>query len=299
MPDVIDTKGSIYQYAVKVIQGSIKVDSRTKPIGSGIYCTSVNVHNPWRHDVKYAIKLAVAGPQGKPGTISPFQIHQLKGDEVTEYDQVGFAALLSPISLSSFLEGYCVIESEEPLDVVGVYTGAAIQDERLGALHMERVPARSVPRCQDLKLNISSGTAQWGLTQVAAGSTLVVGAAPVVAVPVSSWAVSPNSKWLGSSKTGEAKGEYTYELEFCLCWSFEKAVMNFTVWTDNEATVFLNSTQLGTTSSTSFSGPGTPINTSSGFQSGVNKLKVVVKNSGGPTGMMLSGTFSASGASCS
>jgi len=134
---------TIYQYAVKVIHGRIKICSRPTPIGPGIYFTSVNVHNPWRREVKYAVKLAVSGFHGKPGTISNFQRQQLGPDEVTEYDHVDFTTLLG--TLPSFLEGYFVIESEEELDVVGVYTGAAVQNGHLGAIHMECVSPRDIP----------------------------------------------------------------------------------------------------------------------------------------------------------
>jgi len=129
----------IYQYAVKVIQGKVPLVGHPLPIDPGIYSTSVNVHNPWHHDVTYRVKLAVSHYHGDPGPISPFHVYQLKSDEATEFDRVDFG------NPASFLEGYFVIESDQELDVVGVYTGLAVQDQRLGAMHMERVPARTIP----------------------------------------------------------------------------------------------------------------------------------------------------------
>ncbi|HEY5122385.1 MAG TPA: hypothetical protein VIK14_01475, partial [Ignavibacteria bacterium] len=76
-------KDRIFQYSVKVIQGGIQVDSKIRPIGPGSYFTSVNVHNPWRHDVKYAIKMAVSGSNGKISTISNFHIFKISPDAVT------------------------------------------------------------------------------------------------------------------------------------------------------------------------------------------------------------------------
>ena len=134
---------TLHQYAVKVIQGEIKIGHKTTPIGPGIYFTSVNVHNPWRHAVRYRFKLAASGSNGEPGKITEFKSAGLEPDAVTEYDYLGFTSLLG--SLPAFLEGYFVIESEEELDVVGVYTGATAKDNFLGAMHMERVPARDVP----------------------------------------------------------------------------------------------------------------------------------------------------------
>jgi len=62
-PDPIPEPEPVYyQYAVKVIQG--KTDDFI-PIGPGVYFTSVNVHNPWRHEVNYCVKLAVSGHNGE------------------------------------------------------------------------------------------------------------------------------------------------------------------------------------------------------------------------------------------
>ena len=286
----------IYQYAVKVIQGGIKLGDKTTPIGPGIYFTSVNVHNPWRHKVNYAVKLAVSGPHGKPGPISLFQCHQLGPDEATEYDYLDFG------NPPSFLEGYFVIESEEELDVVGVYTGAAVQDGRLGAMHMERVPARVVPRCKDLKMNISTGVAQWQLVApVPAGSPLVVGPAPVVTTSApANWAPPPGgTKWVGTSGSAPG-GEYTYELSFCLGSTFQNAQINLTLWADNQAKLLFNNspTTPPATGPDAFTGSGLAVNITSGFIVGMNKLTVVVTNKELQTGMLLSGALSANQADC-
>jgi hypothetical protein len=140
---------TVNQYAVKVIQGSITTESKTKPIGPGVYYTSVNIHNTTPIDVKetiYHVKLALSGSNGVAGKISNWQKFVLKYDEVTEFDSTGFNALLtaSLIALPTFIEGFFVIECETELDVVGVYTGAAAQDLHLGAMHLERVPKRLV-----------------------------------------------------------------------------------------------------------------------------------------------------------
>lgn len=291
-----------YQYAVKVIQGGINVSSHTQPIGPGIYFTSVNVHNPWRHEVKYAVKLAISGPHGRPGDVFPFHLHQLGPDEATEYDHLDF--MPNP---PSFLESYFVIESEEELDVVGVYTGAAVQDKHLGAMHMERVPARVIPRCKDLKMDISTGVAQWQITAVPViGSFLNTGPAPVSSPVHSNWALPPNNnvKWVGTpGNVSTAEGEYKYELRFRLCWTFKDAKIDFMLWADNSAKVYLNAdpTPIGA-ASTFLQGQGSPVSATIGFQPGVNIIKVVVTNDAGgtvnPSGMMLSGTLSANAADC-
>jgi len=298
----------IYQYAVKVIQGKIKVGSKTQPIGPGNYFTSVNVHNPWRHEVKYAIKLAISGLHGKPGMISPFHCYHLGPDKAMEYDYWDFDSLLPP--LPSFLESYFVIESEEELDVVGVYTGAAIQNGHLGAMHMERVPARVIPRCKDLKMDISTGVAQWRLSAVPLiGSTLVVGPAPIATTPYPSTWAPPTSpaQWIGTSVDTGLK-DYIYELSFCLCWTFQNAQIKFDLWADNQATIFFNNiptspsaTPLGLAYLLANVTPVT-ISLPTSFKIGMNTLKVVVTNTKGtgknPSGMLLQGTLSANAADC-
>jgi hypothetical protein len=37
-------------------------------------------------------------------------------------------------------------------------------------VHMERVPARAIPRCKDLKTDISTGAADWRLPGVPPGN---------------------------------------------------------------------------------------------------------------------------------
>ena len=289
----------IYQYAVKVIQGVIKPPpSPSSPIGPGVYFTSVSVHNPWHHKVNYAVKLAISGFQGEPGTISPFHRHQLGPDQATEYDQVDFG------SASSFLDSYFVIESEQELDVVGVYTGAAVQDERLGAMHMERVPVRIVPRCRDLKMGINTGVAQWQIiAPVPVDSLLVVGPAPDATRPLPrKWApATGGATWVGSSVgEGAVPGLYFYELSFCLCWTFQNAQIHLRLWADNQADLFLNggSPIASTVADTAFQGPGLAVGITTGFNIGMNKLTVAVTNNEGPTGMLLNGTLSANAADC-
>lgn len=302
MEEKVAKTKTIYQYAVKVIQGEIKDGGRTTPIGPGIYFTSVNVHNPWRKDVKYAVKLAISGPNGKSSTITNFQCNKLGPDATTEYDHLGFQTLLGG-ALPSFLESYFVIESEEQLDVVGVYSGAAVQDMHLGAMHMERVPARAIPLCKNLNMVISTGIADWQIIKVPTGSILVPGKAPIVNSSYNSWALpTGQAHWVGTTQSTE-KGVYIYELRFCLCWTFQNAKIIFDLWADNEAEMSLNNIAT--------SPAQTPLNyafkqanvthiviPSTSFRIGENILQVKVKNNGSASGMLLQGTLTAIAADC-
>ena len=93
---------TVNQYAVKVIQGPINVESKIKPIGPGIYYTSVNVHNIAPLDSKeviFHVKLALSGSNGAAGKISNWQKFVLKYDEATEFDATGFSGLLTATAI--------------------------------------------------------------------------------------------------------------------------------------------------------------------------------------------------------
>jgi hypothetical protein len=137
---------NVNQYAVKVINGSVSVDIKNKQIGPGIYYTSVNIHNPGQKEALFYVKIALSGLNGAGGLITKWKKFTLKYDEATEFDLAGFITLFiaSGIPIPIFIEGYFVIECITELDVVGVYTGSAVQDQHLGAMHLERVPTRKV-----------------------------------------------------------------------------------------------------------------------------------------------------------
>jgi hypothetical protein len=133
----------VNQYAVKLIQGALKEGVRTQPIGTGIYFTSVNIHNPG-NETFFFVKIAMSGANGVPGPITNWKKYVLRNDEATEFDNVGFHALLGG-SYLPFNEGFFVIECPLELDVVGVYTGSGLKEGQLSTMHMERVPKRIVP----------------------------------------------------------------------------------------------------------------------------------------------------------
>jgi hypothetical protein len=149
-----------YQYAVKVIQGKTPgpFDGTTPldPLSPGLYFTSVNIHSPWSCQcVCFRVKLTIAGHFGSPGPITKwFYPRCLIPDGVTEYDGEDFALMLQFIVVPgtfnpNFYEGYFVIESEDELDVVGVYTVTSADDplRQPVAMHQERVPARRIEIC--------------------------------------------------------------------------------------------------------------------------------------------------------
>ena len=126
----------IFQYAAKVVCGK----SEGKVVAPGVYFTAVNVHNPTYKTVGLRVKVAVALPGLKPGTVSKFHAAKLGPDEALEIDCPDVFKLAE--SHADFLKGFVVIESEVELDVVSVYTAAG-RDGQVVTLHTERVPPRS------------------------------------------------------------------------------------------------------------------------------------------------------------
>ena len=135
-------KRVVYQYAVKVVHGEVTPETKPVTIGWGLYFTKVNVHNPWNHVVKYWVKLVLSGPDGAQGpSPSPYFPYKLEPDYATEFSQEAFQAIYK--ELPRCFEGFLVIMSRFPLDIVGVYTGSA-GPKQLATMYMERVPAREL-----------------------------------------------------------------------------------------------------------------------------------------------------------
>jgi hypothetical protein len=277
----------VYQYSVKVVQGRT---SDVEILGPGQYTTSVNIHNPWCHSVKYQVKLALAGRNSVEGAITLYSSFTLGPDGVTEFDSVGFKTLLNA-TLPAFFEGYFVIQCEEELDVVAVYAGTVEEQtpHGLSTIETERVPARMVPRGRDLSANISTGVAPWVISSVPlVGSTLTAGLlAPISNPKCGAWVdpvaanVQWGAVWVGESNcTWTGKGVYTYDYTFDLCCGFHDARICFRLWADNNATVFLNDMSTPVTTVTGNFGATAvaPIYITSGFLVGPNLLRIEVEN---------------------
>jgi hypothetical protein len=100
----------------------------------------------------------------------------------------------------------------------------------------------------------------------------------------------PRSEWISADQLGRVRrtGQYVFQRCFCLDPDdLPKASMKLTLWAANEAIVFLNGNQIGTTPPRSYQQPNpTAITVSSGsLRAGLNCLQVVV--TGGPTGFPL------------
>ena len=125
-----------FQYAVKFVCGK----SEGEVVAPGEYWTAINVHNPTLEPIEFRKKIAIALPHQKPGPVSEFYDAELGPDEALEIDRDD---ILERAGIGKdLLKGFVVIECHLELDVVAVYTAAAI-GEQVTTLHIERVPPRT------------------------------------------------------------------------------------------------------------------------------------------------------------
>ena len=124
------------QYAVKFICGR----SNGTVVAPGVYFTAINVHNPSDKEVKFLKKVAVALPDEKAGPVTPLTSFVLGPDGAVEIDCKEIFAIAKQ---ERFLKGFVVLESEQELDVVGVYTAAGAT-RQIETMEIERVPVRKV-----------------------------------------------------------------------------------------------------------------------------------------------------------
>ncbi|HEV2840921.1 MAG TPA: hypothetical protein VGW39_06325 [Chthoniobacterales bacterium] len=296
-----------FQYAAKFVCG--RTDAASGLAAPGQYYTIVNVHNPSPNTtVEFRKKFARALPGEKAGKITQFFPAALRADEAMAmecaniYEHTGIAP-------GTFIDGYAVIHSPKELDVVAVYTAGA---PNVATLHTERVLPRRVPvvpvPCATLDLGLNTGTAKWQIIADPDSATAEPRAASVIASPHPLWGTLAGAKWIGPATTAGGfnpvplAGDYVYQFCFCLCSGFTNAKLTFTGLADDRANVTLNGNPINTNNPTipGFSGTGTQVQTSNQqlFKAGTNCVKITVKNDGGPTGLILAGSVTATAGLC-
>lgn len=144
-----------YQYAAKVVC-SLLLPQQDATLARGTYRTIVNIHNPSNEPVTIAAKVALSSQFGQePGefSVTPFRKAVLQPDGATELSCFNIAGFFCPINGVcidfAFLEGFVVIKSPEPLDVVGVYT-ARPTDGDVSTIDVETVEARLLEETVEL-----------------------------------------------------------------------------------------------------------------------------------------------------
>ncbi|HEY5724042.1 MAG TPA: hypothetical protein VIT45_17165 [Allosphingosinicella sp.] len=126
-----------HEYVVKVVCGNMEraVD---RPLATGRYFTIVNIHNPVTARAYFQRKIVQAGPR-TPSTISRWEQFALEYDEA-----LGITCpQITKQATADWVEGFLVIQSSKPLDVVAVYATSG-RDEFVTTFHTERVPGRPI-----------------------------------------------------------------------------------------------------------------------------------------------------------
>ncbi len=148
-----------YQYAAKVAC-SLLLPHQDGTLARGTYRTAINIHNPTSKQITIAAKVALAtqfGSEPGPFAITPFKEAVLQSDGAVGVSCFDVAAYFCPIDGIcvdfAFLEGFLVIKSPVPLDVVGVYT-ARHTDGDVESIDVETIQPRQ------LHESVTVGTAE-------------------------------------------------------------------------------------------------------------------------------------------
>jgi hypothetical protein len=144
-----------YQYAAKVVC-SLLLPHQDGTLAKGVYRTIVNIHNPTKKRFTIAAKVALAtefGSEPGPFSVTPFKKAELQPDGATELSCFNIAGYFCPINGVcvdfAFLEGFVVIKSPEPLDVVGVYT-ARHTDGEVETMDVDTISPRQISETVEL-----------------------------------------------------------------------------------------------------------------------------------------------------
>jgi hypothetical protein len=136
----VEESAMTYQYAAKVVCGLNREAGR---IAHGIYETVVNIHSPNKDVTGFRFKLAIAGEM-RDGPILPFHDARIGPDGAQFFGCADLHRIFN-IPPATVIDGFFVIESKEPLDVIAVYTTNDIGGNGVPAIEVERVFERSLP----------------------------------------------------------------------------------------------------------------------------------------------------------
>jgi hypothetical protein len=127
-----------YEYAAKVVCG-VRSGRNSDLLPPGRYFTIVNIHNPSKRRTHFMRKVAQAGT-ATPTPISAWETGHLEGDEAVVVQCAQIAKQME----ADWVEGFLVVQSAKPVDVVAVYATAASDGGAVNSFHTERVPARPI-----------------------------------------------------------------------------------------------------------------------------------------------------------
>jgi len=146
-----------FEYAAKVLCG-LQTDPQDLRLAPGLYATSINIHNPHDGETAFFKKLALAYPpaEQRAGAVVPIGVDSLAYDEAlkTDCNELRGHVPEGVAAQSSYFEGFVVVQSPVSLDVTGVYSTAAVDEDGQAAGHssidVEVIPERERERLTDL-----------------------------------------------------------------------------------------------------------------------------------------------------
>jgi hypothetical protein len=154
-----------YQYAAKVAC-SLLLPHQDGALARGTYRTVVNIHNPTDKKITVAAKVALAtqfGSEPGPFGVTPFKEAVLQPDgavEVNCFDIAGYFCPIDGVCVDfAFLEGFLVVKSPVPLDVVGIYT-ARPTDGEVSSMDVEMIQPRQMK--ETVKIGAAESTKPGG-----------------------------------------------------------------------------------------------------------------------------------------
>lgn len=128
---------TVHEYTAKFVCG-VQNDPKEMRLARGFYATTINIHNPNRQETTFFKKLALTypPPEQRAGRIVPIGLDSLKDDEALKVDCVDIEKnLFRGAFPTPYIEGYIVIQSPRSLDVAGVYTSAAVDENGRATAH--------------------------------------------------------------------------------------------------------------------------------------------------------------------
>jgi hypothetical protein len=128
-----------FQYATKVVCGLNKDSGK---LAHGIYETVVNIHSPNKEVMPFKYKLALADEM-KDGVISKFQDGKIGPDGAQFFGCADLHKIFG-IPSATVIDGFFVIQSNGPLDVIAVYTTNDLGGNGVPAIEVERTFERVI-----------------------------------------------------------------------------------------------------------------------------------------------------------
>jgi hypothetical protein len=128
----------------------VQKDAEDLRLARGVYATVINVRNPNADEVELRKELALAIPPGEqqPGEVQEIARDVLRPGQALAVDCVDVQRRVFGGSWpADYVDGFVVLQSKQPLDVIAVYTTLALDPEGAigehSSIDVERVEPRS------------------------------------------------------------------------------------------------------------------------------------------------------------